>query len=374
MMTTNTKNVETEAPVKESKVVKAKASKKKIDKPKKSKSVTKLKKRESRMGYVFTFPWIIGAAVLLIYPFIQSFYFALCHLVFKPDRTRVIDFKGMENFANVIRRDTTFIENLIAYVMKMVVSVPVIVVFSLLIAMLLNGKIRCKGLFRTIYFLPVIVVSGPVMSMLTAEGAGSINVVNMDSIGVALQFLPTYISEPVLSIFQNIVLILWYAGVQILIFIAAIQKIDTSLYEAAKIDGGSSWECFWKITLPTIKPMILLNAIYTLVFLSNNGNAAITDAISNAMFEISRGYGYASAMAWMYGLIIGILVIIIFLLFLQKKDHYQKQVAKVKRLEKRSRKSLAKAEKHMQRNNLKFEKLVEKQASGKKAKGGREND
>ena len=98
-------------------------------------------------------------------------------------------------------------------------------------------------------------------------------------------FLPHSVAESIGEIFSNMIMILWYSGVQILIFLSALQKIDPALYEAAKIDGGSKWECFWKITLPTIKPMILLNAVYSVIFLSSNEQNDLINMIESAMFS-----------------------------------------------------------------------------------------
>ena len=137
--------------------------------------------------------------------------------------------------------------------------------------------------------------------------------------GLLTQFLPNWIAQVVSDLFTQIIIILWYSGVQILLFLAVLQKIDPNLYEAAKIDGGSAWECFWKITLPTIKPIILVNLIYTLVALANSEQNPIISLIYANMFSATRGYGFASAMAWMYALIIAILLLIIFLIFRERK-------------------------------------------------------
>lgn len=111
-------------------------------------------------------------------------------------------------------------------------------------------------------------------------------------------FLPAALAKPISRVFENMITILWYSGVQILIFLSALQKIDPSQYEAAKIDGGSGWECFWKITLPTIKPMILLNCVYTIVFISNNDQNEIIELIKNAMFSGTREKGYGMHLPW----------------------------------------------------------------------------
>ncbi|WP_033166751.1 sugar ABC transporter permease [Clostridium sp. KNHs205] len=292
---------------------------------------SKLKRRESLMGYVFVAPWMLGALVFLIVPLIQSFYYSLQNVKITP-KGRVFQFIKFQNYTDIFRLDPLFLEDLTGYLLDTLLSVPVIVVFSLIIAMLLNGKMKGKGLFRTIYFLPVIVVSGPVMAQLADQGAASIPAMNVTAITSILgDLLPNFLVEPIAGLFNNMIMVLWYSGVQILIFLAAIQKIDSTLYEAAKIDGGSGWECFWKITLPTIKPMILLNAVYTVIFLSNNEQNVIITSIYNDMFAINRGYGFASAKAWVYSLVVCLLVIFIALLLRNKKDNYITEVKKEKK-------------------------------------------
>ena len=244
-------------------------------------------------------------------------------------------------------------------------SVPIIVVFALIIAMMLNQNIKGKGFFRLIFFLPVIIVSGPILGMLSSQGAGTITAIDMQAITQAIgNFLPPSIAEPISELFNNMITILWYSGVQILIFLSALQKIDRSVYEAAKIDGGSGWECFWKITLPTIKPMIMLNCIYTVVFVSNNEQNAIIGMIKSAMTSGTKekGYGYAAAMAYMYSLVVLLLVGLFALLFVVKKDAYAKQVAKVKKEMKKERRLERKIERRSARNAKKIEKARSKRS------------
>ena len=147
-----------------------------------------------------------------------------------------------------------------------------------------------------------------------------------------------------------------------MIFLAALQKIDTSLYEAAKIDGGSGWECFWKITMPTIRPMLLLNALYTVVFLSQDSLISpIINDIATVMENNNEGYGYTSTFSLIYSVVIIIFVLIVLLMFRTKKDVYDKQVKKTKKLEKKTRKHLAKHQKQLIKNQAKLEKALEKQ-------------
>ena len=188
-----------------------------------------LKQRENMMGYLFVLPWIIGAAIFVIRPLIQSFNFALSNVRITP-KGREVSFIGILNFTQILQEDATFPTELVAYLMKTVLATPVIVVFALIIALLLNSKIKGKGFFRLIFFLPVIIASGPVMEQLVSQGAGSIPSMNTSAISSLIGFLPDFLEDAIMGLFENIVMYLWYSGIQILIFLAAVQKIDTSLY------------------------------------------------------------------------------------------------------------------------------------------------
>ncbi|MBF6625976.1 sugar ABC transporter permease [Aerococcaceae bacterium zg-BR9] len=277
-----------------------------------------ISKRKAQIGLLFILPWLIGFLVFILWPLIQSFYFSLNTIRIRPTG-RVFRFDGFLNYKDVWLKDMFFIQQLLLFLISSLFKVPIIVVFSLIIALLLNTKIRFKGIFRSIFFLPVVIASGPVLQQLMNQGATSIPILDTVSIGNILnKLLPIFLVTPILELFSQIIIILWNSGVQILIFIASLQKIDKSLYEAAKIDGGSVWVCFWKITLPTLKPMIFLNAMYTLITLSNSNDNNIINLIYMNMFSATRGYGFASAMAWMYAVIVFSMVGVIYLLFKTK--------------------------------------------------------
>lgn len=318
----------------------------------------RLAKREALTGLLFVSPWIVGAVLFLAYPLITSFWYALNNIRITP-LGKNFTFLGYGNFTQILLSDADFPTQLIDYLVSTIISVPVIVVFALIIAMMLNENIKAKGFFRLIFFLPVIIVSGPILGMLNQQGAGSITAIDTQAISSAItSFLPSAIGEPIAEIFENMVTILWYSGVQILIFLSGLQKIDRSMYEAAKIDGGSGWECFWKITLPTIKPLILLNCVYTVVFISNNDQNSIIELIKNAMFSgtAEKGYGYASAMAWLYSIVVLLIVGLFALLFVAKKDVYEKQVKKAKKAMKKEQRLTRKIERRSARNAKKIQK------------------
>jgi ABC-type sugar transport system permease subunit len=322
----------------------------------------KLEKREARYGYLFVAPWIIGVLLFVLIPLVQSFYYMWYNIRITPLGTK-FTFVGTGNFTQIWMENPEFPQQLVTYIWQTIVEVPVITVFALLIAMMLNSKIKLKGFFRLVFFLPVIIVSGPVMNMLVSEGASSIPAMNTQSVITALDtFLPTSVANSIGELFSNMIMILWYSGVQILIFLSALQKVDPAMYEAAKIDGGSGWECFWKITLPTIKPMILLNAVYTVIFLSSNEQNELINMIEDAMFSGTKekGYGYASAMAWMYAVVITLIVLLFALLLGSKKDKYDRIVKKRKRELKKEARLAKKIERRSRRNVKKIERARKK--------------
>lgn len=186
-----------------------------------------------------------------------------------------------------------------------------IVILALIIALLLNHPIRFRGFFRTIFFLPVIISSGPVLVKLMDQGVTAIPSIQENIFyKLAGDYSGLIVTDLFLFIMDNMVVLLWFSGVQILIFIAALQKVDKLIYEAAKIDRASTWEMFWKVTLPSLLPMILINIIYTTVMYSVSTMNPIIEHIKSNMFRIETGFGYASAMSWIYFVAIAVLLLI----------------------------------------------------------------
>ena len=289
-------------------------------------------RRNWLFGYLFLSPWLAGVLALVVYPLVNSFNFTLFTVRLTPAGIMLIPV-GLKNYHDLFVLDTTFLQTLIGFMVRTIPETAIIVSFSLIISLLLNQRIRARGFFRSVFFLPVIIATGPVMNELVRQGAATVPIVNSAAIMEIVAFLPIWVAEPVVDIFSSLILILWNSGVQILIFLAGLQKVSPTLYEAAKIDGGSGWECFWKITIPTIKPMILLNAIYTIIWLATSGQNPMINLVYNNMFSTNRGYGYASAQAWLYSLVILLLLGVCWLLLRTPKDRPAKMV---KRLDKRN--------------------------------------
>lgn len=310
------------------------ASKKRAKNPHDKKRITKRRLREWFYGYLFLSPWIIGVSIFFIYAMITSLNYSVHKIVFDHGvQTQALEF-WYKNYVDVFTLETNLPTTLGSFTISLVLQLPIIISFSLIIAMLLNGSIRCRSAFRMIFFLPVIIATGPVMNMLTAQGVATVPMMSEGSLAGLLGGLPAFIADPITELFNSLILILWNSGIQILIFLSGLQKVSTTMYEAAKIDGANGWESFWKITLPTLKPIILLNSVYTVVSLATGGNNEIIELIYSATYLTpwSKGYSYGMAFSWIYTAIIGVILLVVFLLLREKSDknvQYEKRLVRL---------------------------------------------
>ena len=285
--------------------------------------ITRRTLREWGFGYLFIAPWIVGVSIFFLYAMVQSLRFAFSRVELSNGVVlHQLENGIFENFVKVFTTDVNFPSILANFGIGLVLQLPVIIAFSLIIALLLNSNIRCRSLFRMIFFLPVIIATGPVMSQLTAQGVSSVPMVSQNALLGVLQGLPEFIYTPINNLFSSLIMILWNSGIQILIFLAGLQKVPRTLYEAAKIDGASAWESFWKITLPTVKSLILLNSIYTVVTLATGGSNEIIELIYTATYTATQGYSYAMAMSWIYTLVVAVILVVVFLLLKEKSDRH----------------------------------------------------
>ena len=286
--------------------------------------------RESLWGYFFIFPLVVGICIFFLSGVANSLLYSFYNLkldnglqlipLTAEDANGAQVYAPLANYISVFNKELNYPLTLANFAVSLILQLPVIIAFSLIIALMLNGRIRGRGFFRTIFFLPVIIATGPVMSQLTAQGVSSVPMVSQNVITSVLTGLPEFIATPISDLFSQLILILWNSGIQILIFLAGLQKVPTAMYEAAKIDGASAWETFWKITLPSLRSMILLNSIYTVVTLATNSTNPIIDLIYNATYAVTKGYSYAAAMTWMYTVVVAILLLITFLIVREKKE------------------------------------------------------
>ena len=272
-------------------------------------------RRKTIDGYIFILPWLIGLLIYGVYPFFNSIRLSVSEL------TDIVGFKmkyvGWENYAKAFIWDIKFVPLLLKAIRATLINTPVVIIASLFFAILLNRRMKFRGFFRAVFFLPVLIGSGYIMAeLLGMRVNNSTMAVDTDVIrGIRI---PTefsiYLGQGLMNIleqfFNQFTLILWKTGVQILLFLGALQSVPPSLYESAHCDGASQWEMFWKITLPMISPMILLATVYTFI-------DSFTDSV-NPVINYMRSLkgvqlSYGTALAWIYFVFIFILVMIVYL-------------------------------------------------------------
>lgn len=278
------------------------------------KSSLSVRKKEILTGYMFLLPWLAGILIFVLFPLIYSVLLSFNAVNITPSEGIKLTYKGLQYYNHAWNVDTQFKLNLGETIFMISCAAPVIQVFSLIISMLLNTQIKLKGFFRTLFFLPVIIMSGPVISKLLTRytvdfaEAGS-------SVYIFISALPSFLRNPSMLILNNLVLIFWFSGLQILLYLNGLQKISPDLYEAAQIDGASSWETFWKITLPHMNPFIVICTVYTIIDLAAYSENSVNKKISSHIFDFDQLYSFSASMAWIYFLVIILLLVVLYLLF-----------------------------------------------------------
>ncbi len=270
--------------------------------------------REQLYGYAFISPWIIGFLVITLFPVLFSIAMSFCAVKITGSSIN-LDFRGFYYYDQALNTDPWFTINIGKTFFFIACFTPVIVVLSLIAAVLLNNQFKGRSIFRAIYFLPVIVMSGPVISTLLSKYTVSFADA-IPGIYAFLNSLPDKIQSPAVYILDNIIMIMWFSGVQILIFLAGLQKINPNLYEAASIDGAGTWEKFWKITLPHTKTLAIIGTVYTIVDLANYVNNEVNKQITLRIFDdAGRIYSLSSAMAWVFFLVVMAIIGAVYLAF-----------------------------------------------------------
>jgi oligogalacturonide transport system permease protein len=280
------------------------------------------KEISSRSGYRFFMPWLIGFMIFTAFPFIYTIYLSF-HQVNLTVLGWTTTFTGIANYVTALLRNANFTPSLIQFVLAEIVYVPVIVTVALILAILMNGDFKFRTVFRIIYFLPVIVISGTVMTQLMNSGTVQLGNVRNVFIYQILSSYSPFLASMLTFLFNNFTIVLWFSGIPVVLFLNGLQKINGQLFEAAQIDGATGWQILWKITLPIIKPIILVATIFTIVQLGMFPINPVYGMIQLAIFDTVGGLGVASAYAWIYSLAIIILLAIAFLLLKDHSKDYQ---------------------------------------------------
>ena len=284
--------------------------------------------RNALRGYSFILPWLIG--------FLLFYVGCLANLVryscsaFNTENLQEITWVGLDNFVTAFTAHGSFNQTLVSSIMDMLIDLPMIIFFSLFVAMLLNRKFKGRGLVRAIFFLPIILsadavgaaitratelmnagVTGASAEMAAAAANGGVSVSYFIELFGELAMPPTVL-EYIVGAVNRIASIIQGSGVQIILFIAALQSIPGSLYEVARIEGATGYETFWKVTFPMVMPHIITNTIYTLV---DRFSTSQVVQLASDTYRNYYQYGLSSAFSLVSTLItIAILGLIVWLL------------------------------------------------------------
>jgi len=264
-------------------------------------------------GYLFLLPFIIGFSAFMFFPIIESL-----RMVFSDVKIDSVNhgfsmvFTGFENIKRVVAVDPEFNRFLVEEIGRMLLIVPAIIIFSLFVALILNQEFKARGFVRAIFFLPVILSSGIMIGLETNNSllnsiAEIIKEGNMMKSSVTKVLEDILVAEGAASDFMEYIFLIinqiydiaMASGIQIIIFLSALQTIPSSMFEAAKIEGATSWECFWKITFPMVSSLILVNIIYSVVDYFIRTDNRVMEKINTTTIRMLN-FGFGTAMAWIY--------------------------------------------------------------------------
>lgn len=270
-----------------------------------------LRQRQALTGYAFIAFWLIGFAVFLLLPLVRNGLWSLTDA----DLQNVENpgFIGLENYVEAFTIDIEFVPYLLETFRNLLLDVPFILAFSLAVALLAMQDVPGIGAFRAVFFLPVVIGSAAVVDRMFDMTGNQVVLFRGEG---AQQFLQIYLGERLPDFMQFLnraIFVLWRSGVQILIFIAGLKGIDPALYEAAEVDGASAWGRFWKVTLPMLSPVILVNIVYTIIDSFTDYFNRVLWYIRLVTFVTDLRIGYPSALGVIYFILIFVLVILVFI-------------------------------------------------------------
>jgi len=286
---------------------------------KKSAGIETLK---ARYGLGFISPWIVGMVLFFIVPIFQSIYFCFASIGIDVDGVTT-EFVGIKNFYQILVTDANYMDNLLEAFSSLFISMPFILVVSIILALLLNGEYKGRIFFRGLYFLPVIMASGIVLDLFLRAGdtsateatvstTVSFGMIDFEQVLKGLN-LPTAIETYLTKALSNIFLLVWQSGIQTILIIAGLQSIPDLLYEVAKVEGCTKWQEFWYITLPMLMRTMILVIIFTIIELISSNTNLIMTAGYNQFNTLE--YGVGSAMLWFYFVIVGVFIALLFAIY-----------------------------------------------------------
>ena len=306
--------------------------------------IVSLDKKKARAGWIFVLPFILGFLLIYIPVIWQSISFSFSEINYIQGGGYITEFVGLNNYKNALFTDASYVTTLTSGLEQMILEIPAIIFFSLFVAILLNQKMVGRAAFRAIFFIPVILSTGLIAEIdagnTLSDQMGSAGSIDTGSENAAAEIVS---SVDIQSLFSNMLIgselattvtgfvnnifdIVNRSGVQMLIFLAGLQGISPAIYESCQMEGASAWETFWKITLPMISPMILVNFVYTIIDSFTAQSNKVMQYIDSVYSQAgSSGQVVSSAMSWMYFLVVIAIVAVVGLIaskmvFYQRKD------------------------------------------------------
>lgn len=318
------------------------------EKPQKKRKARSLDKVKARSGWAFVAPFVLVFFLIYVPVIVDSIRYSFSTIYPISGGGFILDPVGWDNYYDALFVDPNFVSMLTGGIQQLILEVPAIVVFSLFMAVLLNQKMVGRTLFRAIFFIPVILSTGLIDDIDMnntfanyaeggvegASGGGEegqaanqiISAMDFQAIFATMK-VGTGLVEYVVKIVNDVYGLVNRSGVQMLIFLAGLQSISPAIYESCTIDGATTWETFWKITFPMISPMILVNAIYTVIDSFTASSNAVMNYISSVYEGVTTTGGdvLATAMYWIYFMLVIAVIAIVALamsafVFYQRRD------------------------------------------------------
>lgn len=271
-------------------------------------------------GYIFISPWLIGFLLLTLWPIAQSLYLSFTDYSLLEDPV----WTGTSNYVNIFTNDSTFTKSLTVTFTFVLFSVPLKLLFSLLVAMALNQKLKGMNLYRTAIYFPSLIGGSIAVAALWRNMFGLDGYINQVLAWFGIQGMG-WITNPDTSLGTLILLNTWQFGSTMVIFLAGLKQIPQELYESAAVDGANKFRRFFSITLPMLSPVMFFNLIlgvigsfqtFTSAFIITKGGP-VNSTYVYALFLYEKAFkhyqmGYASALAWILLAIVGLLTVINF--------------------------------------------------------------
>ncbi len=297
----------------------------------KKKKPASLDAKKARAGWWFVLPFVAGLVLIYFPMLIDSIWYSFNLIHVQAGGGFILEFVGFENYGEALFSDPQYLRILTSSIKQLIFDIPAIVIFALFMAIVLNQKMIGRGVFRAIFFIPVIISTGLIDSIdqsnmilnYMGEGGGidtgntqqssAADIVNSMDVSNLLgnMVVGTELVDYVVNVVNNIFNIVNRSGVQMLIFLSGLQSISESIYESCRVDGATAWETFWKITFPMISPMILVNGVYTVIDSFTSESNSVMSYISNVYSTMKNGQVISSAMSWIYFIVVALMLVIV---------------------------------------------------------------